>query len=112
MELGNPLHIYQDRTKVSKFNFRQAQNAILVEGYISGDLEYWDENGYLKQEVINYPFWKFVNPSSLWFNSLPDLEPRLERHTLTTIKSPTWQRKGRLKIKLDFNFQPLKQAGE
>jgi hypothetical protein len=111
LKLGSPKEITTGRTYIEQFSCRRAMNALFVEGKLGGEVEYWDEDGYLRQETINYPFWRFVqlkadglfpDPSSYW--------PEIRNYSFLPVRSWPW-RHGALKLKVEIELLPPKTEG-
>jgi hypothetical protein len=109
--LGKARDIENGRFMVHNFNYRSEVNLILIEGEISGALDYWDGDGYLRSEPVGFTFWKcFSNNCHFDFKNgriLPEL------HQLRYIleKAHSW-RKGRVKISFRLELkQIIKKEG-
>ncbi len=111
LKLGSPKEITTGRTYIEQFSCRPAMNALFVEGKLAGEVEYWDEDGYLRQETINYPFWRFVqlkteslfpDPSGYW--------PEIRNYSFLPVRSWPW-RHGSLKLKVEIELLPQKNEG-
>lgn len=63
LQFGNPREIAGGRGIVAEFNWYNALNAVLIEGKIKGEIEYWDEDGFFRCEAVELPFWHFLSPS-------------------------------------------------
>lgn len=109
---GIAREISQKRASIVKFDYKDALNAILAEGVLETDLEYWDENGFLRQERLNTPFWKFIPYSS---RSVPDLSrlrlfPEIQRTTVIPVNAWPWH-KGMVKITVELVLKHSKGGG-
>lgn len=63
LQLGNPREIAGGRGMITEFKWCNALNAVLIEGKIKGEIEYWDEEGFFRCEAVELPFWRFLNRS-------------------------------------------------
>lgn len=103
LELGNPREIATSRALITEFSWRNALNAILVEGRIDGEIEYWDSEGFLRREKLEFPFWTFVNQQRA-VDQESVLVPRLRRLSCFPLDPWPW-RKGaiRYEIQIEIN---------
>jgi len=60
LQCGSPVEIHDSQFELTAFDYHNALNAILVRGCLSGKIEYWDQNGFLKLESIEIDFWRFI----------------------------------------------------
>lgn len=63
LQFGSPREIAGGRGIIAEFNWRNALNAVLIEGKIKGEIEYWDEDGFFRCETVELSFWRFLNRS-------------------------------------------------
>lgn len=105
LQFGNPRAIAAGRGIITEFNWQSALNAILVEGRIDGEIEYWDEDGFLRLEKVTVTFWRYLaQPKLVGDDTL--LVPRLRRLGYFPLKPWPW-RKGtvRYEAEIEINNQ-------
>ncbi len=102
-----PRELAESRTRITDFSYKQALNSLFVQGRLSGEIDYWDKDGYLRCEPVNYPFWRFVQPDVPPKSYLPDrltLTPEIRHFGLTPLRAWPWQRK-RARIEVEIHFR-------
>jgi hypothetical protein len=98
LELGVPKEIANYRCLINRFLWRDAGNAVLVEGNLRNELEYWDDEGFFRRELVDYPFWRFLQyPAER--PSLSRCTPEIRQRDCQPVKAWPWQ-KGNVKISL------------
>lgn len=102
LEFGNPREIAVSRGLITEFNWRNALNAILIEGRIGGEIEYWDVEGFLRKETLEIPFWTFVNRPRL-ADQESILVPKLRRFSYSPINPWPWN-KGAVRYEADIEI--------
>ncbi len=102
LEFGNPREIETSRALIAEFNWRNALNAILIEGKINSEIEYWDSEGFLRREKLGFPFWTFLNQPRL-AEGEPILVPRLRRFSYIPLNPWPW-RKGAVRYEVDIEI--------
>lgn len=113
LKLGMPREIAKSYTNVEQFNFRTAHNAILVEGKLSGEIDYWDEDGYLRREPVNYPFWRFLTPElleQLSQTATQKFVPEIRRFSFMPVRTWPW-RKRSVRIAVEMEIRPQIDVG-
>lgn len=109
LELGNPKEIAASRALITEFTWRTALNAILIEGRIGGEIEYWDGEGFLRREKLDFPFWTFLNqPRFTGRESI--LIPRLRRFSYLPLNPWPW-RKGAVRYEVDIEINQNPNEG-
>lgn len=109
LELGNPKEIAASRALITEFTWRNALNAILIEGRIGGEIEYWDGEGFLRREKLEFPFWTFLNrPRFAERESI--LMPRLRRFSYSPLNPWPW-RKGAIRYEVDIEINQNRNEG-
>lgn len=106
LQLGNPREIVDWRSFISTFSCRSAQRALLIEGTFGSDLEYWDEDGFLRKEYLEFPFWNFIDTNLN--NSEQRFVPQINNTKFTPLTKWPWQR-GTVKITVELVLNPLIQ---
>lgn len=110
LNFGNPREISSGRGLITEFNWRSALNAVLVEGKIKGEIEYWDENGFLRRETVNFPFWRFLTQSG-FVEDDSILVPTLRRFNYFPLKSWPWGR-GAVRYEVEIEITNKRKEGE
>lgn len=102
LQFGTPREISRKKSYISSFDYRDAANALLAEGVFETDLEYWDQDGFLRKERLDMPFWKFVPYSSNQFQELSRLQlfPEILHTSVIPVNAWPWQ-KGTVKISVE-----------
>ncbi|NLY74945.1 MAG: hypothetical protein GX075_06545 [Firmicutes bacterium] len=103
LEFGNPREIASSRALITGFSWREALNAVLVEGRIGGEIEYWDEEGYLRRETVDFPFWRFLEQPLKTSEIEGGLVPRLRRFGYFPLKPWPWKR-GAVRYEVEIEF--------
>ena len=104
VKLGIPRDIVTNHSLISGFEYRDAFKALLIQGEFETDLEYCDTEGYLRNEQLFFPFWKFVS------GDIPErglglgLIPEIKNLSFTPVQGWPWQ-KGVVKIKVDLELR-------
>lgn len=102
LQFGNPREIAASQALITEFNWRNALNAVFVEGRINGEIEYWDEDGFLRREKVEFPFWTFLTrPKLTEIDSVPI--PRLRRFGYFPLKTWPW-RKGSVRYEVEIEI--------
>lgn len=110
LEFSNAREIATSRALITEFNWRKALNAILVEGRINGEVEYWDGEGYLRKEKLELEFWTFLNqPQPIEGGSI--LVPRLRSFRYSPLNPWPW-RKGALHYEMDIEINQNPNRGD
>ncbi len=109
LEFGNPREIAASRALITEFNWRAALNAVLVEGKINSEIEYWDVDGFLRREKLEFPFWTFLQPKSPEKEEI--LFPRLRRFSYFPLKPWPW-RKGSVRYEMDIEINHNPNEGD
>lgn len=102
LKLGFPKEIARHKSFIAHFEYRDAQNAILTEGVLETDLEYWDEDGFLRQERLDIPFWKFIQYNSNFqkISTEGSLFPEIIRVSIVPVNAWPWQ-KGTVRVTVE-----------
>ncbi len=109
LQFGNPREIAASRALIAEFSWRNALNAVLVEGRINSEIEYWDEDGFLRRERVEFPFWAFLNRPK--FTGVePILTPRLRRLEYFPLKTWPW-RKGSVRYEVEIEINSNSNEG-
>lgn len=103
LEFGNPREIAASRGLITEFNWRKALNAVLIEGRINSEIEYWDEDGFLRREKVEFPFWTFLAQPKKPTEEEPILIPRLRRFGYFPLKTWPW-RKGSVRYEVEIEI--------
>ncbi|MGE5606697.1 MAG: hypothetical protein ACM3YE_13535 [Bacteroidota bacterium] len=109
LEFGNPREIASSRSLITEFSWRNALNAILIEGRIGGEIEYWDGEGFLRREKLEFPFWTFINRPRL-VDQESVLVPRLRRFSYFPLNPWPW-RKGAVRYEVDIEINQSSNEG-
>ena len=106
LKLGFPKEIARNQSYIAHFEYRDAQNAILTEGILETDLEYWDEDGFLRQERLEISFWKFIqyHSNAQKVSSEGTLVPEITRITILPVNAWPWQ-KGTVRISAEITLK-------
>jgi hypothetical protein len=100
---GSAKEIAKSRVLLSRFNYQNSHNAVLIKGNLSGELEYWDHKQYLQKVAINLPFWRFIrNDSGLQLEHCK-LSPLIRDCNFYPSVTMPWQ-KGSIKICFQLGF--------
>lgn len=110
LEFSNAREIATSRALITKFNWRKALNAILVEGRINGEIEYWDGEGYLRKEKLELAFWTFLNQLRP-IEGEPTLIPRLRSFRYSPLNPWPW-RKGAIHYEMDIEINQNPNEGD
>jgi hypothetical protein len=103
LELGVPKEIAANRSQINRFVCRDAGNAILVEGNLSSELEYWDQGGFFRRELVDLPFWRFLQyPSEQ--PPVRQFIPEIRKCACQPVKAWPW-RKGSVKISIEIELK-------
>ncbi len=89
LKFGNPREIAVGRGIITEFNWRNALNAVFVEGKIKGEIEYWDEDGFLRREIVDFSFWRFLTKAKL-IEEDAVLVPTLRRFNYYPLRPWPW----------------------
>jgi hypothetical protein len=113
LDFGISKAIEADRTSIGLFYCRQAGQALLVSGRLDSELEYWDQNGVLRQERRELPFWQFVPcpPGNAAVSTVPFLQPQIRKCIYQPLKTRPWA-KGRLKLLVEVELQLMGGGSE
>jgi hypothetical protein len=107
---GSPREIAESHTQISNFSYRKALKALMIEGKLIGEIDYWDEDGYLRRETVSYPFWKFIQKNNDWaFNNNHRLVPEIRRFSIIPNNAWPWQR-GTVKIDVEIDLIPINEG--
>ncbi len=89
--------IENGRFAVHNLDYRSEANLIIVECEIAGTIDYWDSDGYLRCEPVEFTFWKcFLND---WSFNLKNGRIFAELHQLRYLPERVFSwRKGKVKI--------------
>lgn len=110
LNFGNPKEISSGRGLITEFNWRNALNAVLVEGKIKGEIEYWDESGFLRRETVSFSFWRFLTQSQ--FGAAGSiLVPTLRRFNYVPLKPWPWGR-GAVSYEVEIEITNKRNEGE
>jgi hypothetical protein len=102
LQFGNPREIAGGRGIVAEFNWCSALNAILIEGKIKGEIEYWDEDGFFRCETVEVSFWRFLNRSERMKEDVV-LIPIIKRLSYYPLRPWPW-RKGAVLYEADLEI--------
>jgi hypothetical protein len=102
LQFGNPREITGSRGSIAAFNWRDALNAILVEGKIKGEIEYWDDEGFLRCEALEFSFWRFLDRKEQ-FGENAVLVPLIRRFSYLPLRPWPW-RKGAVRYQADIEI--------
>lgn len=109
LEFDNPKEIAASRGLITEFNWRNALNAILIEGKINGEIEYWDSEGFLRREKLAFSFWTFLNQSRL-ADRKSILVPGLRRFSCFPLNTWPWE-KGAVRYEADIEIRQNPNEG-
>jgi hypothetical protein len=110
LKMGKAREISNGWFSVRHFNYRNMMEFILVEGDLSGEIEYWDSDGYLRREQADFSFWKCLCCSPNFNPGSGRPVPELDRFCYTPVNVPVW-RKGRIKIQCRLKLNPIREEG-
>jgi hypothetical protein len=100
---GRIQEIAKGQVEISRFHYQYSQNAILIDGCLSGELEYWDQKQYLQKISLNLPFWRFIpNDDDLQLKD-GQLIPKVRNCSYSPLQTLPW-RKRHLKIHLELGL--------
>ncbi len=95
--------IAKNEVQISQFNYQYSENAILIKGCLTGEIEYWDQKQYLQKLSLELPFWRFIpNDEHVQFTNRK-LFPEIRNCSYQPLQTVPW-RKRRLKIHLDLGL--------
>jgi hypothetical protein len=104
LKQGVPKEIINYRCLINRFRWHDAGNAILVEGNLSNELEYWDNAGFWRRESVDQSFWRFLQyPGEGERTLLSQVTPEIRSWDCQPVKAWPWQ-KGSVKISLAFEL--------
>ena len=95
---------FPSRTYLSEFNFRNEADAVVVEGSFTGELEYWDDVGYLRKETVHFPFWRLMENKSGGPLKNLNLIPQLRRYSYSPVGTKPWE-KGCVRIFIELELK-------
>lgn len=99
----NLKQIETSRALLSSFDYQISQKAILINGNLRGELEYWDDKNYLQKVTIDLPFWRFIrNDFGVQLDGCK-LIPEVRKCSYTPSQTWPW-RKQSLKICFELAF--------
>ncbi len=100
---GGLQEIAKSEVQISQFNYQYSENAILIKGCLTGEIEYWDQKQYLQKLSLELPFWRFIpNDEHVQFTNRK-LLPEIHNCSYQPLQTVPW-RKRRLKIHLDLGL--------
>jgi len=105
---GNLQEIAMSQVHIAGFEYRNSQNAILVRGRLTGDLEYWDQKKYLQKLLLDLPFWRFIPKSDGWQVDHCKLIPEIRNCSYYPLWAFPW-RKGSIKIHLELRLAQMRE---
>lgn len=111
LKLGKAREIAGGRFKISHFSYRDTVDFILVRGDLTGELEYWDYDGYLRREQSGFSFWKCIRRKRNNDPGNHEFVPRLNRLRYTLLMNALAWRKGRVKIQYALELTPVNEKG-
>lgn len=100
---GGLQEIAKSEVRISQFNYQYSENAILIKGCLSGELEYWDQKQYLQKLSLELPFWRFIPNDEPKRVISRKLFPEIRNCSYQPLQGVPW-RKRRLKIHLDLGL--------
>lgn len=110
LKLGKAREIAGGRFSISHFNYRNMVEFIWVEGHLNGEIEYWDNDGYLRREQVSFSFWKCIRRTRDVDPGNNGLTPGLNRFRYSPVNVPAW-RKGSVKIQCVLELNPIGEEG-
>ena len=100
--------IAKSQVQISRFHYQESQNAILIKGYLTGELEYWDQKQYLQKLSLDLPFWRFIpNDKGLQLMN-GKLIPTVLNCSYSPFQTLPW-RKRSLKIRLELGLEQIEE---
>jgi hypothetical protein len=109
LKYGRLQEIIQSNARLMEFCYQSADNALVVEGSLSGELEYWDDNGYFRREVVELPFWRLLQHQFHEEPNCLDFIPEIRRYNYTPRQVRPWQ-KGNIKITVELELKPVSRG--
>lgn len=101
LTLSSPREIAEGKSYLTKFNYREAFKAVLVEGEIRADLEYWDGKGFLRKESLSFSFWRFIRVD---LGNSARLIPEILSGAYRPLKAWPWRR-GEVKARIELELR-------
>lgn len=107
---GKVREIAVGRFNISWFNYRKIAEAMVVEGRLNGEIEYWDDHDYLRRESADFSFWKcfYHHIDSNCYGGW--LAPRITQSKYTPVNVSDWG-KGKIKVYLKLVLQQIVEEG-
>lgn len=108
---GTPLELAGSSFQLSGARCARLGEATLIEGNLTGIIEYWDINGYLRNEPVNLAFWSLRSRETgmpfgeIWRS------PKLAQVSCTLIQTGFWG-KAIVKINWELVFLPETSGSE
>ena len=102
LQFGNPREIAGGRGLITAFYWRDALNAILIEGKIKGEIEYWDDEGFFRCEMVDFLFWRFLDRKER-IGKDAVLVPIIKRFSFFPLRPWPW-RKGAVRYEADIEI--------
>ncbi|MCL6591786.1 MAG: hypothetical protein K6U80_17775 [Firmicutes bacterium] len=91
--------------RLSGANLQRMKEGLIIEGALSGTIEYWDRTGFLKRETVELSFWRISQlrfvpnyPGPPWNEA--DLQLELLNVSITPVLSPP-RGKGRIRVRFE-----------
>ncbi len=95
--------IAKSEVQISQFKYQYSENAILIKGCLTGEIEYWDQKQYLQKLSLELPFWRFIPNEEPKQCMNRKLFPEIHNCSYQPLQAVPW-RKRRLKIHLDLGL--------
>ncbi|TCL60267.1 hypothetical protein EDC14_103620 [Hydrogenispora ethanolica] len=112
LRTGNLREIAESRTHIADFSYQIALNALLIQGKLCGEIDFWDKDGYLRSEPVDYSFWRFLQPEQLPGPTESNrLTPEIRRFRFAPLGSWPWQRRSvHMEIEMELKSIPVTRS--
>ncbi|HEY8463755.1 MAG TPA: hypothetical protein VIM29_07020 [Bacillota bacterium] len=98
LQSGKVKEVAAHRTSIDGFHCREVGKALLVEGTVHSELEYWDMSGFLHQEGVVLPFWRFIQCDREGIGASSRLVPEIRQCNYEPVSTWPW-RKSSIRIR-------------
>lgn len=103
--MGKPLELARSSFQLNNARCTRLAEATLIEGNLLGIIEYWDNDGYLRNEPINLAFWSLRSREGEIKTKATGYLPKLVQVSCALNKTGWWG-KSVVKIEWELSFIP------
>jgi hypothetical protein len=102
LKIGNAREVETSDLRLSRTSCRPAKDGLILEGVLSGRIEYWDQDLFLQGEKVEISFWRLArkDPGGMW--NYRDFQLELGKVTVTPVLPSS---RGNDKVKVRFEIQ-------